>query len=202
MWQSYFTGFAVSGGLILAIGAQNAHVLAQSLRREHHLQVALLCIVCDAIMISAGVLGVTRALGSDPWALSLIRYAGVGFLLVYGLLALRRALTGSGALAALDGNRKSLKVALLTTLAVTWLNPHAYLDTLVLVGGVGAQQDRPLIFVWGAVSASITWFLTLALGGAALSPWLSRPAAWRGIDGTVAVIMFVVAFKLGTAAWT
>lgn len=199
MWQSFFTGFAVSGGLILAIGAQNAQVLAQSLKREHHLQVALLCIVCDAIMISAGVLGISRALNAEPRVLSLIRYAGIGFLSAYGLLALRRAWTGSGGLVASDGKRRTLKAVLLTTLAVTWLNPHAYLDTLVLVGGVGAQQARPVIFVLGAVSASITWFLTLALGGAALSPWLSRPTAWRGIDGAVAIVMFAVAIKLGMA---
>jgi len=197
MWQSYFTGFAVCGGLILAIGAQNAHVLAQSLRREHHLPVALLCILCDAIMISAGVLGITHFLTTEPLAMTLLRYAGMVFLVVYGAMALRRAWLGNAGLSALNGERKSLKVALLTTLAVTWLNPHAYIDTLILVGGVGAQQTWPVMFLIGAVSASITWFLSLSLGGAALAPWLSRPAAWRGIDGVVAVTMFVVAIKLG-----
>ncbi len=198
MWQSFFTGFAVCGGLILAIGAQNAHVLAQSLRREHHLPVALLCILCDAIMISAGVLGMTHLLTTEPLAMAVLRYAGMAFLLVYGAMALRRAWLGTAGLAAVKGDGKSLKVVLLTTLAVTWLNPHAYIDTLVLVGGVGAQQAWPVMFLAGAVSASITWFLSLSLGGAALAPWLSRPAAWRGIDGVVAVTMFVVAIKLGT----
>lgn len=199
MWQSYLTGFAVCGGLILAIGVQNAHVLAQSLRREHHLAVALLCILCDAIMISAGVLGITHTLASTPWAIAALRYTGIAFLLVYGTLAFRRAWQGTAGLAALREEKKSLKVVLLTTLAVTWLNPHAYIDTLILVGGVGAQQTSPLYFLAGAISASITWFLTLALGGAALAPWLSRPIAWRGIDATVAVIMFAVALKLTIA---
>ena len=193
VWTSYLTGVLVSGGLIIAIGAQNAYLLAQSLKREHHLPVAALCIFFDALLISLGVAGITGVLSRYPAALTVLRWSGVLFLLVYGSLALRRAWLGQDRLQAERHTPRGLGPVLLTTLGVTLLNPHVYLDTLVLVGSIGAQQAVPVAFVAGAVCASLAWFLSLAFGGAALAPLLARPAAWRGLDGLVAVMMFTVA---------
>ena len=195
MWQSYSNGLLVAIGLIMAIGAQNAFVLAQSLRREHHLPVAALCIVCDALLVAAGVFGLASLLAQSPALLAIARWGGAAFLLWYGSQALLRAARPQ-ALYAADSAPRSLRAVLLAALAVTLLNPHVYLDTVVLIGSLGAQQPEPGAYAAGAASASFLWFSTLALGAAWLAPWLAKPLTWRLIDLGVAAMMFVVAVQL------
>lgn len=196
MWQSYLNGLLVAGGLIMAIGTQNAFVLAQSLRREHHLPVAMVCIVCDAILIAAGVFGLANVLAQNPTLLAFTRWGGVAFLLWYGSLALHRACSSQSLQESEVVGLRSRRAVLLSALAVTLLNPHVYLDTVLLVGSLGAQQSVPEAYVVGAASASLLWFSTLALGAAWLAPWLARPATWRLLDLMVAVMMFSVAVQL------
>lgn len=201
-FESYMSGLMLSAGLIIAIGSQNAFVLGQSLRREHHWSVAFFCLVCDALMMSAGVLGVAFFLEQHLSWLSIIRWGAVIFLGSYAFLAFKRALCSSEGLAAEQGQHRPLWAVLASTAAVTLLNPHVYLDTLVLVGIVGSRSDWPTLFILGAVSGSALWFLGLAGLGSWLAPWLARPWAWRCIDLTVAVVMASLAIQLGLdASW-
>ena len=196
LWQSYFNGLLIAAGLIMAIGAQNAFVLAQSLRREHHLPVATLCVACDALLVAAGVFGLATLLAQHPLWLGIVRWGGAAFLLFYGGQALRRAVRGQSVLQTTRSAPRSRQAVLLAGLAVTLLNPHVYLDTVLLIGSLGARQPMPGAYVAGAASASLLWFFTLALGAAWLAPWLSRPLAWRLIDLGVACMMFVIAGQL------
>lgn len=196
MLQSYLNGLLVAAGLIMAIGTQNAFVLAQSLRREHHLAVAALCVVCDALLVAAGVFGLATVLAHSPLLLSIARWGGAAFLLWYGSKALRRAFSRQSLQEGQRTEARSLRAVLLSALAVTLLNPHVYLDTVLLIGSLGAQQAAPSAYVAGAASASLLWFFTLAIGAAWLAPWLARPATWRLIDLLVAIMMFAVAGQL------
>ncbi|WP_191487379.1 LysE/ArgO family amino acid transporter [Pseudomonas sp. FEN] len=196
MWQSYLNGMLVAAGLIMAIGTQNAFVLAQSLRREHHLPVAALCVLCDAFLVTAGVFGLASVLAHNPTLLAFARWGGVAFLLWYGSLALRRAFSRQSLQQGPGQTVRSLRAVLLSALAVTLLNPHVYLDTVLLIGSLGAQQSEPGAYVVGAASASLLWFFSLALGAAWLAPWLARPATWRLLDLLVAIMMFSVAAQL------
>ncbi len=193
--DDYLNGLFVGAGLIIAIGAQNAFILGQSLKREYHISAALLCMVCDALLILAGIFGLSVLLQGSPLGMQLARWGGVTFLVGYAIVALWRAVA-PGALHAEQQPPRSRRAVLLSTLAVTLLNPHVYLDTVVLIGAIGAQQSSPLRFAIGAVSSSVLWFTTLALAGARLSPWLARPGTWRIIDGAVAVMMLSVAWGL------
>ncbi|MFJ7884861.1 LysE/ArgO family amino acid transporter [Pseudomonas sp. NPDC096917] len=196
MWQSYLNGLLVAFGLIMAIGTQNAFVLAQSLRREHHLPVAAFCVICDALLVAAGVFGLATILAQNPVLLSIARWGGAVFLLWYGTQALRRAFSASSLEQSAGQTARSLKAVMLSALAVTLLNPHVYLDTVLLIGSLGAQQSVPGAYVVGAASASLLWFFTLALGAAWLAPWLARPGTWRLLDLLVAAMMYAVAVQL------
>jgi len=198
MWQSYLNGLLIAAGLIVAIGAQNAFVLAQSLRREHHLPVAALCVLCDVLLVAAGVFGLATLLAQSPLLLGIARWGGAAFLLWLGVQALRRALNPQTLTQASQAGPRSRRAVLLTALAVTLLNPHVYLDTVLLIGSLGAQQPVPSAYVLGAASASLLWFFALALGAAWLAPWLARPATWRLLDVAVALMMFAVAGQLLT----
>ncbi len=200
MWQSYLNGLAIAAGLIIALGAQNAFVLAQSLRREHHLPVALLCVLCDAVLVAAGVFGLAALLAQNPVLLGIARWGGAAFLLWYGAQALLRACKPLGLEQAERSKPRSRRAVLLAALAVTLLNPHVYLDTVLLIGSLGAQQSAPGAYTLGAASASLLWFFALALGAAWLAPWLARPSTWRAIDLAVAAMMFTIAGQLLVAA--
>lgn len=190
-------GALMAAGLIVAIGAQNALVLRQGLRRAHVGPVVALCIASDWLLIAAGVFGLGALVRSSPAWLEVFRLGGAAFLIGYGLLAARRAWRGSGTLAAASEGG-TLAGTLGTTLALTYLNPHVYLDTVVLLGSVGAQQPdgARAAFAVGAGLASALWFVTLGCGAAAAARWLQRPAVWRGIDAGVALVMFGVAAQL------
>lgn len=196
MWQSYFNGMLVAIGLIMAIGAQNAFVLAQSLRREHHLSVAALCVVCDALLVTLGVFGLATLLTQSPLLLGIARWGGAAFLLIYGSQALLRALRPQALEQSQPTGQRSRRAVLLSALAVTLLNPHVYLDTVLLIGSLGAQQAAPGAYALGAASSSLIWFFTLAFAAAWLAPWLARPRTWRMIDLAVAAMMFSIASQL------
>ncbi|WXL24964.1 LysE/ArgO family amino acid transporter [Ectopseudomonas mendocina] len=198
MWQSYSNGLLIAAGLIIALGAQNAFVLAQSLRREHHLPVAMLCILCDAILVSVGVFGLAAILAQSPVLLAVARWGGAAFLLWYGAQALLRACRPQALEQTSTNSSRSLRTVMLSALAVTLLNPHVYLDTVLLIGSLGAQQSMPAAYVLGAASASAIWFLALSIGAASLAPWLARPATWRIIDLCVALMMFSISWQLIT----
>ncbi len=197
--SSYMNGFFVGASLIMAIGAQNAFVLAQGLRREYHRTVALICMSCDAALILAGIFGLANLLQRHPMILAATRWGGVLFLCTYAALAIRRALRPH-ALSADGPAPRSYLNTIAATLAVTLLNPHVYIDTVILIGAVGAQQQLPGWFAFGAVSASAAWFSALALGAARLAPWLARPLTWRLVDGAVALMMLTVAWGLARPA--
>ena len=194
----FMQGLALSFGLIVAIGAQNAFVLRQGLRREHVLGVVLFCAVADALLISAGVMGMAQALGDRPALARALALAGAVFLAIYGWQALQRA-RGSGQLTAAEGGEGlSLTAALAQAAGFTLLNPHVYLDTVLLVGSIGAQQPPALQswFVAGASTASLLWFGLLGLGARWLVPWFRRPRAWQVLDGLIGLTMFVLATLL------
>ncbi|EWH02889.1 LysE/ArgO family amino acid transporter [Halomonas sp. BC04] len=196
MLESYLTGLIVCGGIIIAIGAQNAYVLGLAVRREHHWWSAGLCMGTDVVLLTAGMFGVSAILLTLPSAMEAMRWLGVAFLSWLAAQAFYRAATGREALAASKEGGRSLKHVLIATLAVTILNPQVYLDTLLLIPAIGAQQESATTFVAGASTASILWFSLLAWGGALLSPWLSRPLAWRLIDGVIGLMMAAVALHL------
>lgn len=196
MLESYLTGLIVCGGIIVAIGAQNAYVLSQAIRREHHWWSASLCMAADVTLFSLGMFGVSAALMAMPQALEILRWLGVVFLGWLAIQAFVRAGRGRVGLEAGEVTKRSLKGVLFTTLAVTLLNPQVYLDTLVLIPAVGAQQEDTTTFVAGASSASILWFGMLAWSGSALAPVLSRPVAWRVIDGVIGLMMAAIALHL------
>ena len=196
MLESYLTGLIVCGGIIVAIGAQNAYVLSQAIRREHHWWSAGLCMVADVTLFSLGMFGISAALMAMPEALEILRWLGVAFLGWLAVQAFVRAGRGRVALETGEVTKRSLKAVVFTTLAVTLLNPQVYLDTLLLIPAVGAQQQDATTFVAGASSASILWFGLLAWSGSALAPVLSSPVAWRIIDGVIGLMMAGIALHL------
>ncbi len=197
-------GFVLGASLIMPIGAQNAYVLSRGIRRQHHLLVAGLCLFCDLVLIVVGVFGGGRWLGSVPLLQSLLTWGGVAFLLVYGGRSLLTAWRGSSRSLQAENGPDGRREIILTTLAVTLLNPHVYLDTVMILGSVSTQWPSAALpmFALGAVLASMIWFYGLALLAAHLSPWLARPAIQRLIDGLVGSIMWVIALLLLKQALT
>lgn len=188
-------GFGLS--LIVAIGAQNAFVLRQGLKREHVLAVAAVCAISDVVLIGAGIAGLGALLEIAPWLIDVMRVGGAAFLLGYGAIAARRAWHPSAIAADGSGATTSLRVAVSTCLALTWLNPHVYLDTVVLLGSVaGTHGDDRWWFGLGAAVGSIVWFASLGFGARLLRPVFVRPAAWRVLDALIALVMFLIAASL------
>jgi len=192
------TGLGSGLSLIVAIGAQNAFVLRQGLRREYVGPVVLVCAASDALLIVAGISGIGAILQQVPTVLDLIRYAGAAFLVGYGLLAARRAFTAGRIDTDPAGDRTTLRTVLLTCVALTWLNPHVYLDTVLLLGSIANAQGDPgrWFFAIGAVTASCLWFGALGYGARLLRPVFASPRAWRILDAVVAVVMLGIAVTL------
>ena len=198
MGSVFLQGLALSLGLIVAIGAQNAFVLRQGLRREHVASVVFFCAISDALLIAAGVMGMAQALGERPMLANALALAGAVFLAVYGWKALNRALQQNGLLAAEDGQGLSWASAMAQAAAFTLLNPHVYLDTVLLVGSIGAQQPAGLQvwFVAGASSASLLWFCALGFGARWLAPLFAKPRAWQVLDVLIGLTMWVLSGML------
>lgn len=190
-------GWAMGAGLILAIGAQNALVLRQGLRREHVGAVVAVCTLSDWLLIALGVFGLGALIQGQPLLLELFRFGGAAFLLGYAALAARRAWRPAAGLEA-AGTTSSLGATLSAAFAFTYLNPHVYLDTVVLLGGLGARQPPELraAFVAGACVASAMWFGLLGFGAAAAAPRLRRPHTWRVVDALVALLMAGLGLQL------
>ncbi|MBA85293.1 LysE/ArgO family amino acid transporter [Thalassobius sp. S69A] len=194
--ESTIAGFGLGLSLILAIGAQNAFVLRQGVRREHVFAVCLTCALSDALLIAAGVSGFGALVTKLPWLEPLMRWGGAAFLIVYGARAFWAAWRGGAHLDAAQAGRASLKGVLLTCLLLTWANPHVYLDTVVLLGSVAAQYADRLNFALGAMTASFVFFFSLGYGARLLAPLFARPVAWRILDVLVGLIMWTVAASL------
>ncbi|MEO0401461.1 MAG: LysE/ArgO family amino acid transporter [Pseudomonadota bacterium] len=193
---SFVPGFFLSLSLILAIGAQNAFVLRQGLRRAHVFWVCLICGLSDAILIVAGVAGFGALAEAVPWFETVMRYGGAAFLLWYGWRNARSAWRGGSAMDTSGAETQSLRTAALTVLALTWLNPHVYLDTLVLVGSISSQYPDRLLFGIGATLASFVFFFSLGYGARLVAPWFANPRAWQILDGVIALTMWAIAIKL------
>jgi L-lysine exporter family protein LysE/ArgO len=196
MLSSFLPGFALSLTLILAIGAQNAFVLRQGLRRQHVFWVCLTCGMSDAILIAGGVAGFGALATALPWFETAMRYGGSAFLIWYGMQNALSAWRGGAALEVDGEATQSLTQVIATLLALTFLNPHVYLDTVVLIGSISAQYPDKLAFGSGAVLASITFFFALGYGARLLSPLFAKPFSWQVLDALIAITMWAIAAKL------
>lgn len=197
MASAFLSGFVVSLSLIAAIGAQNAFVLRQGLKREHVLPIVLACAGSDAVLIGAGVLGIGTLVDRFPAFVTLVGLGGAAFLVVYGALRLRAAWQGGEALCVERGGTRPLLPVLLGCLALTWGNPHVYLDTVVLLGSIAqGYGDARAAFGMGAALASLVFFLALGFGARLLTPIFVRPVAWRILDVAVAALMWGIAGQL------
>ncbi|MGW9157929.1 LysE/ArgO family amino acid transporter [Microbacterium sp. NPDC055665] len=207
-------GLGLGLSLIVAIGAQNVFVLRQGIRREHVWAVVIICALSDAALIASGVAGLGFVLSAAPWLIVVARWAGALFLLSYGILAARRAwrggeelqvdvadAPGSGSTTSVGSTatatRTRLAPVILTTLALTWLNPHVYLDTVLMLGSIAATHgDDRWLFAGGAMAASLLWFTALGFGARYLGRWLRTPRSWRILDAVIAVVMIAIAISL------
>jgi L-lysine exporter family protein LysE/ArgO len=198
MLTALIAGFVLGGSLIIAIGAQNAFILRQGLLPQHVFPLVLFCAVSDATLILAGVAGFGEAIKAAPTLLKIVQYGGAGFLFWYGLTAFRRAFS-SGALEAGQGGGLPLQAALMQCAAFTWLNPHVYLDTVVLVGGISTTfGDNRWWYALGAVAASFAWFFALGYGARLLAPLFRKPSAWKALDIGIGCVMWLLAVKILT----
>ena len=195
---TFGAGLGLGFSLIIAIGAQNAFVLRQGIRLEHVLIVVVICALSDAVLILVGITGIGAVIEQFPLAIVVIRYAGAAFLVVYGILAARRAFKTKALEASPDAAPRGALSVALTALALTWLNPHVYLDTVLLLGSVANASGESLRWVFGAgaVTASLVWFTGLGFGARALRPLFAKPVAWRVLDAAVAVTMIGIGATL------
>ncbi len=195
-------GFLLSAGLIIAIGAQNAFVLRQGLVGRHVGLVVAVCGLSDAALIALGVAGAGALIADNPAVIRWVTAGGAAFLVAYGLLAARRAWRGGGTLEAAEAANGAAAV-LTTTLALTFLNPHVYLDTVVLIGAISVRYEGGSVvaFTLGAMAASAAWFAALGYGARLLAPLFRQRAAWRVLDGVVAITMLAIAARLVASAF-
>lgn len=192
---SYLAGLATGLSLIMAIGAQNAFVLKQGLMQRHVFAVCLFCALSDAILIAAGVAGMGAIGGVAPWLPGAMRWAGVIFLVLYGARSFRAAWRGGEALRP-EGQATSLFATLAVVAALTWLNPHVWLDTVVLLGAISSGWPDQRAFAAGAITGSFLFFFSLGYGARLLAPLFARPVAWRWLELAVGCIMWAIALRL------
>lgn len=195
--MDFVEGFATGLALIVAIGSQNAYVLRQGILRQHVLPLVLFCALSDALLILAGIGGAGLLIRDNAFLMSLTRYGGALFLAAYGVLAARRAWQGKH-LQLNDGDGVTLAAALAACFAFTFLNPHVYLDTVVLLGAIANQRPDPgrWVFGAGAMSASLCWFAALGFGARFLAPWFATVLAWRVLDALISLTMWMLAGML------
>lgn len=197
MIPAFINGFLLGGSLIIAIGAQNAFILRQGLLRQHVFVLCLICALSDALLIALGVAGLGTIISSSPNLITAVTIGGALFLFSYAFIAFRRALNPTSMQASREGS-KSLKGAIAACLAFTFLNPHVYLDTVVLLGSLSAKYQGTARFAYaeGAMTASFVWFFTLGYGARLLEPVFAKPAAWRILDFLIALIMAGIGLSL------
>lgn len=194
--QQILTGFFTGLSLIIAIGAQNAFVLRQGLKKEHVLVIVLICAISDALLITLGIFGLGALIQTLPWLLEVLRWVGVAYLIWFGISSLRNAFKDQ-TLSASEVESSTLKKAVLTTLALTFLNPHVYLDTLIFLGGIGNQfGDGRWLFAIGAVCASFLWFFSVGFAAQRASALMKKPVFWKVLDVLIAGVMFTIALTL------
>jgi L-lysine exporter family protein LysE/ArgO len=196
--SAFTTGFALGATLIIAIGAQNAFVLRQGIRKEHVAPIVAFCAIADLLLIGAGVAGLASILWDSPTLVALLTIAGSAFLIWYGIRALQRALLPQSLRAAAGNEPLSLGNAMTQAAGFTLLNPHVYLDTVLLMGSIGTRQppDLRIWFVGGAACASGVWFTTLGFGARLLAPIFAKPRAWQVLDTVVGLTMLFLAVVL------
>ncbi len=202
--QAFIQGLFVSGGLIIAIGAQNAFVLKQGLMKNHVFWVALTCFLCDFVLMSFGVLGFGSLISQSPMATIALAVVGALFLAVYGLRAMRSAIAGGTSLTLDNDSKQSTLLATIgTTLALTLLNPHVYLDTVVIIGGVAGTLDfeQKIAFLVGSLLVSAAWFFGLGYGARLLIPLFKKAITWQILDAIIALVMWAIAISLGVYAY-
>ncbi|MFJ5378825.1 arginine exporter ArgO [Pectobacterium sp. CHL-2024] len=203
MWAVYLQGVLLGAAMILPLGPQNAFVMNQGIRRQYHLMVALLCALSDMVLIAAGIFGGSALLSQSSLLLGAVTWGGVAFLLWFGWGAMKTAFSKNLALASAEVMKQSRWRIIATMLAVTWLNPHVYLDTFVVLGSLGSQfaDDARSWFALGTMTASFTWFFALALLASWLAPWLNTPRVQRVINFFVGVVMWGIALQLARHGW-
>jgi L-lysine exporter family protein LysE/ArgO len=197
MIPAFIQGFLLGGSLIIAIGAQNAFILRQGLLRQHVFILCLICALSDALLIALGVAGLGTIISSSPRLITAVTIGGALFLFSYAFIAFRRAMNPTSMRASREGS-KSLKGAIAACLAFTFLNPHVYLDTVVLLGSLSAKYEGAARFAYaeGAMTASFVWFFTLGYGARLLEPVFAKPAAWRVLDFLIALVMAGIGLSL------
>ncbi|WP_233979892.1 arginine exporter ArgO [Pectobacterium versatile] len=203
MWAVYLQGILLGAAMILPLGPQNAFVMNQGIRRQYHLMVALLCALSDMVLIAAGIFGGSALLSQSSLLLGTVTWGGVAFLLWFGWGAMKTAFSKNIALASAEVMKQSRWRIIATMLAVTWLNPHVYLDTFVVLGSLGSQfaDDARSWFALGTMTASFTWFFALALLASWLAPWLNTPRVQRVINFFVGIVMWGIALQLARHGW-
>lgn len=205
-YSAWIAGFTVCASLIASIGAQNLYVLRQAVQGEHVKSCVALCVLSDALLVALGVAGMAQMLARYPSLAQYLTLGGAAFLLAYGLFAFRRMWLAPDA--AMDAQEpqsapRGMMSVLAALAAITLLNPHVYLDTVLLMGSIGAQQEGAgrWSYVIGAASASCLWFVLLALVGRRLRHWFANPRAWQVMDGITGVMMLVLAWWVASSAW-
>jgi len=193
-----FKGFSLGLSMIVPIGSQNSMLLTQGINRNHHLTTAGLFILYDVFLIALGILGGSIIISTSPLLFTLLTFGGAAFLFSYGFMSFKQALFYNHENNAVMEKQKSLKIIIITSLVVTFLNPHAYIDTIMVIGSVGGQYQgaTKMYFMIGTMLASIVWFSGVAIGAAKLSPQLSKPTVKRSIDFTIGMVMWFIAWSL------
>ncbi|QBG36066.1 LysE/ArgO family amino acid transporter [Litorilituus sediminis] len=191
-------GFTLALSMIIPIGSQNSLLLNQGINRNHHVMTATLFVLYDVILMTLGIFGGSLILSSSDLLFTLLTWGGIAFLFSYGLMSFKAAYQGNTPNAVLSKEHKSAKIVILTSLIVTFLNPHAYIDTVMVIGSVGGQYsgDAKLYFLLGTILASMVWFSCLAFGAAKFSTQLSQPKVKRVIDSVIGIIMWAIAWSL------
>lgn len=194
----FLTGLLLGGGLIIAIGSQNAYVLKQGLLRSHVFIICLICALSDAILITIGTTGIGKIIESHPDWLKAITWFGAAYLFIFGIISFRAALSNQTLSAAAADSSQSTKVIVSTVLALTFLNPHVYLDTVLLIGSISSPYDSSerLYFTLGAISASFIWFFSLGYGARLLIPLFKKPSAWKVLNSLIGLLMWWIAYSL------
>lgn len=196
MLSTYFSGFALGLSLILAIGAQNAFVLKQGLLKQHVFWVCLICALSDAFLICLGVFGFASILSQQAWLIQAMKYFGALFLFIYGARSFYNAYNSQSGLIASEQETTTFWQTIVLGLSFSWLNPHVYLDTVVLLGSISAQYADKISFASGAVSASFLFFFSLGFGARLLRPVFANPKAWKVLDLLIGCIMWLIALSL------